>query len=60
MKFRIYCEKCEKEYLLESGEPWVGLMACPHELTHHILKEVMMDEGRGDKKPNTHDTQNHQ
>ena len=50
MKFRIYCEKCEKEYLLESGEPWVGLMACPHELTHHILKEVMMDEGRGDKK----------
>ena len=59
MKIRIYCEKCEKEYLLETGEPWVGLMSCPHEITNHILKEVVPDDGRGNKKPITDDTQDH-
>lgn len=35
---------CDKEYLLEVGQAWVGLMTCPHEIEHHILKEVVDDE----------------
>lgn len=44
MKIRVYCEKCDKEYVLEVGQPWVGLMTCPHDIDHHILKEVIDDE----------------
>lgn len=59
MKIRIYCEKCEKEYVLESGEAWVGLMTCPHDLNHHILKAVEEDD-RGGYELNTDDSFNHQ
>lgn len=58
MKIRIYCTVCEKEYELESGEPCVGLMTCPHDISNHILKEVEKDVRR-DFEFNTHDTQNH-
>ena len=44
MKIRIYCEKCEKEYVLEVGHPWVALMACPHDIESHVLREVIQDE----------------
>ena len=44
MQVRVYCEMCDKEYLLEVGQAWVGLMTCPHEIEHHILKEVVDDE----------------
>lgn len=44
MKIRIYCDKCEKEYVLEVGKPWVGILACPHDVEHHFLKEVIDDE----------------
>lgn len=44
MKIRIYCEKCEKEYVLEVGKAWVGLLTCPHDIENHILKEVIDDE----------------
>ena len=44
VKIRVYCEKCNKEYVIEVGQPWVGLMTCPHEIEHHILKEVIDDE----------------
>ena len=59
MKIRIYCEECEKEYLLESGEAWVGLITCPHELTSHKFKGVFEDEGRRNYESNTDDTQNY-
>lgn len=52
VKIRVYCEKCEKEYVLEVGQAWVGLITCPHDIEHHILKEVIDDEesthSRGD------------
>ena len=49
---------CDKEYLLEVGQAWVGLMTCPHEIEHHILKEVIDDDtDGGNRKLNTHDTQ---
>ena len=35
---------CDKEYLLEVGQAWVGLMTCPHDVESHILKEVIDDE----------------
>lgn len=60
MKIRIYCEECEKEYVLESGEPWVGLMTCPHEISSHKLKEVIEDVRGGDNESNTVDTQHYQ
>ena len=44
MQVRVYCEMCDKEYLLEVGQAWVGLMTCPHEIEHHILKEVLDDD----------------
>lgn len=47
MKIRVYCELCEREYVLPVGEAWVGLMSCPHDLEHHILKEVIEDESDG-------------
>lgn len=59
MKIRIYCEACEKEYLLESGEPWVGLMTCPHEVSSHILKGVELDDRGRDHESNTDDIQHH-
>ena len=38
--------------MLEVGQPWVGLMTCPHDIESHILKEVIEDEesthSRGD------------
>ena len=43
MKIRVYCEKCEKEYVLEVGQSWVGLMTCPHDVEYHILREVIED-----------------
>lgn len=43
MKLRVYCEMCDKEYILEVGQPWVGIMTCPHDVEHHILKEVIDD-----------------
>lgn len=45
MKVRVYCELCEKEYELPLGEVWLALMSCPHDVSHHILKEVIDDEG---------------
>ena len=59
MKIRIYCEDCQKDYVIETGEPWVGLMACPHEITSHQFKEVIEDDGRGNYESNTDDSQNH-
>lgn len=44
MQIRVYCELCEQEYLLDIGKPWVDLMSCPHDIEHHILKEVIDDE----------------
>ena len=44
VKIRVYCEKCEKEYVIEVGQPWVGLLTCPHDVDHHILREVIEDE----------------
>lgn len=43
MKIIVYCELCEKEYELEVGQAWVGLMSCPHDVSHHTLKEVIDD-----------------
>ena len=40
MRIRIHCELCEKDYYLDSGEPWVGLMSCPHDACYHTLVEV--------------------
>ena len=51
MKIRVYCEKCEKEYVLEVGQPWVALMSCPHDIESHVLREVIEDD---DIKSNTH------
>ena len=45
MQIRIYCELCNQEYLLDVGQPWVGIMTCPHDIEHHILKEVIDDDG---------------
>lgn len=47
MKIIVYCELCKREYVLPVGEAWVGLMSCPHDLEHHILKEVIEDESDG-------------
>ena len=46
MKIIIYCELCEKEYELEVGKEWVGLISCPHDMNHHILKDVIDDDGQ--------------
>ena len=43
VKIIVYCELCEKEYVLEVGQAWVGLMSCPHDVCHHTLKEVIDD-----------------
>lgn len=45
MKIRVYCELCEKEYELPIGEVWLALLSCPHDVSHHILKEVIDDDG---------------
>lgn len=45
MKIIVYCELCKKEYELEIGKEWVGLISCPHDVGHHILKEVIDDGG---------------
>ena len=45
VKIIIYCELCGKEYELEVGKEWVGLISCPHDVSHHILKEVIDDGG---------------
>lgn len=58
MKIRVYCELCDKEYLLPVGEVWVGLMSCPHDVNHHILKEVIDDDSDGsNRKSNSNDLQ---
>ena len=44
MKIRVYCEKCDKEYVLEVGQPWVALMSCPHDIEFHVLREVIEDD----------------
>ena len=44
MKIRIYCEKCEKEYIVETGNPFVSLLTCPHEISEHQFKGVIEDE----------------
>ena len=59
MKIIIYCEDCQKDYILETGEPWVGLLTCPHDLTRHQFKGVIEDDRGGDFKPNTDDSQNY-
>lgn len=53
MKIRVYCEMCEKEYVLEVGQPWVGIMTCPHDVEHHILREVIDDGGEIYKETHT-------
>lgn len=47
MKVRIYCDLCDREYVLPIGEQWVYLMSCPHDIDHHILKEVIEDDTDG-------------
>jgi hypothetical protein len=48
MRIRIHCELCQKDYFLDSGEPWVGLMSCPHDACYHTLLEVSDEEGEND------------
>lgn len=56
MKIRVYCELCDKEYLLPVGDVWVALMSCPHDVNHHILKEVIEDDSDGsNRKSNSND-----
>ena len=58
MKVRIYCDLCECEYELPIGEEWVYLMSCPHDVEHHILKEVIEDDSDGgNRKLNTNGSQ---
>ena len=45
MRIKIHCKLCDKEFFLDSGEPWVGLLTCPHDVCYHTLVEVAEERG---------------